>query len=48
MVDPVSDTPIQYTFLKYGTFIYDNTFSNNYAGMRGTAILIDNISEVQI
>ena len=46
--DPITDYAYEYKILKYGTFIFDNSFSNNYAGMRGTAILIDNISEVQI
>ena len=30
-----------FEFLTYGTLIYDNTFSNNYSGKKGTALLID-------
>ena len=37
-----------YKLLEYGTLIQDNTFSNNYSGMKGSALLIERISEVQI
>lgn len=37
-----------FEFLTYGTLIYDNTFSNNYSGKKGTALLIEHINEVQI
>ena len=37
-----------FEFLTYGTFIHDNTFSNNHSGKKGTALLIENINEVQI
>ena len=46
--DPIDLEQKSYDVLKYGTLIYDNSFTNNYAGMRGTAILIEKISEVQI
>ena len=46
--DPIPSEAKSYEILKYGTLIYDNSFTNNYAGMRGTAILIEKISEVQI
>ena len=46
--DPDETLTFSYDILKYGTLIYDNSFTNNYAGMRGTAILIEKISEVQI
>ena len=37
-----------YDLLEYGTLIQDNTFANNYSGMKGSALLIERISEVQI
>ena len=46
--DTSSETSKSYEIPKYGTLIFDNTFSNNYAGMRGTAVLIEKISELQI
>ena len=44
--DPISDET--YSMLKYGTLIEDNTFSHNYSGMKGTAILVERINELQI
>lgn len=44
--DPISDET--YSMLKYGTLIEDNTFANNYSGMKGTAFLIERINEIQI
>ena len=35
-----------YDLLEYGTLIQDNTFANNYSGMKGSALLIERISEV--
>ena len=46
--DVLSEYNTVYDVPKYGTLIFDNTFSNNYSGMRGTAILIEKISEIQI
>ena len=37
-----------YTLLEYGTLIQNNKFIENYAGKKGTALLVDSISEVQI
>ena len=42
------DTTIGYEVLTYGTRIVNNTFSNNYSGKRGTAMLIERVNEVQI
>ena len=45
LVDPINEKP--YKLLKYGTLIEDNTFANNYAGMKATCILIERVSEIQ-
>ena len=37
-----------YTLLKYATKISNNNFTKNYAGMKGSAIAMDEISEIQI
>ena len=37
-----------YTLLKYATKIANNNFTKNYAGMKGSAIAMDEISEIQI
>ena len=34
--------------MEYGTLITKNTFTHNFAGKRGTALLISGISELQI
>ena len=38
----------QYELLTYGTYIVNNTFANNYTGKRGSALLIELISELKI
>ena len=40
------DTTREYEVLTYGTRIVNNTFSNNYSGKRGTALLIERVNEV--
>ena len=42
------DVDRSYELLAYGTLIANNTFANNYSGMRGSALLIELISEVQV
>lgn len=37
-----------YKLLKYGTKFVNNTFANNYSGKRGSALLLENLSEVQL
>ena len=37
-----------YSVLEYGTLIFKNKFYHNFAGKKGTALLIDSISELQI
>ena len=32
----------------YGTLIVNNTFSNNFSGKRGTALLIELVNELQV
>ena len=34
--------------LTYGTKIVDNTFTNNFSGKRGTALLIESVNELQV
>jgi hypothetical protein len=43
--DKFNDT-IYYRVLTYGTEIKGNTFANNYSGMKGSALLIERISEL--
>ena len=38
----------KYELLTYGTLIVNNTFSNNYSGQKGSALLIELINEIQI
>jgi len=40
------DTSISYEILTYGTLIVNNNFANNYSGKRGTALLIELVSEL--
>lgn len=40
--------PIEYKVRTYGTLIVDNTFSNNYTGKRGSALLIELINELEL
>ena len=47
MTDTI-DGVTNYTLLEYGTLIQKNIFYNNYAGKKGTALLIDSISELVI
>lgn len=42
------DPTITYGLLTYGTLIHNNTFSNNFAGKKGSTLLIELINEVQI
>ena len=35
-----------YSLLEYGTLIKDNTFANNYSGKKGSALLIERVSEL--
>ena len=42
------NSSIYWSVLTYGTLIKDNTFSHNFAGMKGTALLLDKINELQI
>lgn len=42
------DTKIKYKVLKYATHITHNTFTNNTAGMKGTAMLSSFINAVEI
>ena len=42
------DSSLNYTLLKYATKIADNNFTNNFAGMKGSALAIFKLSELQI
>ena len=45
--DTITDlfnSTITYTLLKYATKISSNNFTKNYAGMKGSAIMMDEIS----
>ena len=47
-VTDMIDGSTNYTILEYGTVIQNNNFINNYAGKKGTALLIDSISELVV
>ena len=47
-VADIFDSSLTYETLTYGTLIKNNTFSNNYSGKKGTALLIERINEVKI
>ena len=47
-IEDLFEESIQYEFLTYGTMIVNNTFSNNYSGKRGTALLIELVNELKI
>ena len=38
----------KYEVMAYGTVISNNTFSHNYSGMRGTALLIERVSHLRL
>lgn len=38
----------EYEINPYGTIISKNSFSQNYSGMRGTAILIELVSHLEV
>ena len=42
------DSSQNYTLLKYATKISNNNFTNNFAGMKGSALAIFDLSELQI
>ena len=42
------DVDKTYELLTYGTYIVNNTFANNYTGKRGSALLIELISELKL
>ena len=46
----ISDVEGEHSFelLMYGTLIVNNTFSNNFSGKRGSALLIELINELQL
>jgi len=44
----MTDALTSYSLLTYGTLIADNTFDGNMSGMRGTALLVEQISELQV
>lgn len=46
IVFDIFDSSIEYEVLTYGTWIKDNTFTNNYSGKRGTALLIEYVNEL--
>ena len=43
-----SDEKITYDVKTYGTLIVNNTFSDNYSGKRGSALLIELISHLEV
>jgi hypothetical protein len=47
-IEDIVDSDIAYEFLMYGTLIVNNTFSSNFSGKRGSALLIELISELQV
>ena len=46
IVVDIVDPFIEYEVLTYGTLIKDNTFSGNYSGKRGTALLTELVNEL--
>ena len=42
------DLRITYDLKTYGTVIVNNTFSSNFSGKRGTALLIEQISHLEV
>ena len=42
------DPKIKYKLLKYATHIKYNNFTSNYAGMKGTAVLLSFINAVEV
>ena len=44
----IIDPKIIYEVKTYGTLVVNNTFSNNYSGKRGTAMLIERISHLEV
>ena len=42
------DSSLNYTVLKYATKISNNNFTRNFAGMKGSALAIFKLSELQI
>ena len=47
LADPFDDS-ISYEILKYATVIKENSFTENYSGMRGSALLIQGINELKL
>jgi hypothetical protein len=37
-----------FELLEYGTLIVNNTFSNNFSGKRGSALLVEWVNELQV
>jgi hypothetical protein len=48
IVQDLWDEKVQYEVLTFGTHISGNTFSYNYSGKRGTALLIELINHLKI
>ena len=46
IVVDIFDPIIEYEVLTFGTWIKNNTFTNNYSGKRGTALLIEHVNEL--
>ena len=42
------DDEDEYEIKPYGTIISNNSFSQNYSGMRGTALLIELVSHLEV
>ena len=42
------DNDKKYELLTYGTYIVNNTFANNFTGKRGSALLIELVSELKM
>ena len=42
------DTTLNHTILKYATEVSNNTFVKNFAGMKGSALTMNFINEVQV
>ena len=47
-VTDIANPAIKYQLLKYGTQIRNNRFVQNFAGMQGTALKLENINELQV
>ena len=45
-ITDVTDASRNFTVLKYATKINNNTFANNYAGMKGSALMAVRINEL--